>query len=377
MSRKVLIVEPPRTPAIARYRIGHAAKWLLPDDDVTVLNVLDLSRELRPDEQEHMMARAAKVGVTVHELLLAFWANNHEGFDIVWCAIWEEALTTLVQHYKNLGATIIGDVDDWYRGVPSYNPAFRAWKNPRSHTVMDEHLDILDGLTVATPFLQEKLGGSLCQNFIDPTEWGTEVDVDRQPGGRWNDYIVVAIPAGTGRAGDYLDIEKPLRDALKLPNVKLLTMAWMPAWALSYPVGKVVYTDAVEFNFYMHALPWLRPDIVISPMKHNDFNKAKSNLKWLEAAMSGAAFMGERWGELERTIDDMETGVLAGDIDEWSEKLVWLCEDHDNRKKIARQGKEVTMSDWTWEKSKDAWQGGVFDEPRKASHHSRASSLVA
>ena len=45
-------------------------------------------------------------------------------------------------------------------------------------------------------------------------------------------------------------------------------------------------------GMYSAELNQLRPDIIIAPLKNNDFNRAKSSLKFAEAAASGAILMG-------------------------------------------------------------------------------------
>jgi len=147
-----------------------------------------------------------------------------------------------------------------------------------------------------------------------------------------------------------------------LPNVKALVVGIVPKGALEYPVGKVVYSRWIPVDKYGKVLNYYSPDIIVSPMLHNDFNLAKSNLKWLESGAVGACFMGERWGEYQRTVLDGVTGALADGESDRTEKLLWLCTEHDARKEIAAEGAKEIAQNWTWDAVKDAWVQGVLGD---------------
>ena len=71
---------------------------------------------------------------------------------------------------------------------------------------------------------------------------------------------------------------------------------------LQYFMGVPYFLD--EYREFIQLRPWtytslysaelnsIRPDIIIAPLKNNDFNRAKSSLKFVEAAACGAVLMG-------------------------------------------------------------------------------------
>ena len=109
-------------------------------------------------------------------------------------------------------------------------------------------------------------------------------------------------------------------------------------------------------------LRWINPDIILSPMEKNDFNLAKSNLKWLESGAVGACFVGERWGEYERTVEDGVTGVLASGREEWAEKLLWLASSPQDRRIIGKNGSKMVQSHWTWPAVEKDWRAAILGE---------------
>ena len=197
----------------------------------------------------------------------------------------------------------------------------------------------------------------MAPNFVVPEEWDfaprTTVKADE---------CVILCSGSPSRAGDFLALEKPFRDALELPNVKMVFMGWFPEWALDYPAGKVVWCRWVPIDKYARVMRWIAPDIMVSPMEHNVFNVAKSNLKWLEAAMVGACFVGARWGEYSRTVKDGETGILADGLSEWRDVLTGLALDAVKRQEVAEAGRREVLCRWTWEHVGPQWRKAVLGE---------------
>ena len=81
-------------------------------------------------------------------------------------------------------------------------------------------------------------------------------------------------------------------------------------------------------------------DINIAPLEQSIFNEAKSENKWVEAALVKVPTVASRVGAFDRMIRDGETGFLCSTEEEWEEKLVALCRDKELREKIAEQAYE-------------------------------------
>lgn len=254
------------------------------------------------------------------------------------------------------GLEIVADVDDHFEEVPLGNLGHAAWYGERRRkyrTLLEE----ADRVTCSTPFLADRFGGVMCPNYVDFSEYAGPRRKKKA-----SNEVVICCPGGQGRAGDYAEIRESLKAALELPNVKVLFVGSFPEWAGEYPVGKVVWSTWLPIDLYPKMLNYLSPDIIVSPMLHNDFNLAKSNLKWLESGAVGACFVGEQWGEYQRTVLNGVTGVLADGESDWTEKLLWLCTEHEKRQEIAAEGAKEIAKNWTWEAVKDPWIQGVLGD---------------
>lgn len=119
----------------------------------------------------------------------------------------------------------------------------------------------------------------------------------------------------------------------KYKNVELHLVGY-----LSLPDDLRVYSDRVVVHDYVEweKLPKLisEVDINLAPLVDNIFNRAKSEIKWLEAALVKVPTIASNIGAFKEMIVDRNTGVLA-DNDEWFEKLEQLIISTDDRKKLA------------------------------------------
>lgn len=76
-------------------------------------------------------------------------------------------------------------------------------------------------------------------------------------------------------------------------------------------------------------------DINIAPLEDSIFNEAKSENKWIEAALVKVVTVASDVGAFKKMIQHGETGYLCGDTQTWINTLEMLINDADKRKKIA------------------------------------------
>lgn len=273
-----------------------------------------------------------------------FWTNNH----------FDEA-RALCGALLEQGKEVVVDVDDYFDEVTTGNQAHRAWRS-QNRKKYHALLDMATRRVASTPFLADRYDCVVAPNFLDTTAW----DWPRRE--RDDDWCVLLHCGSVNRAEDYLEREATFRAYMEQPNTKIVFMGWLPKWAKDYPPGRVIFCRWVEWGKYQRMLRWIAPDLLVSPMVHNDFNLAKSNIKWLEAGAIGACFVGERWGEYERTVTDAATGVLAEGDREWTEKLLELAHDKHLRQEIAAAGTEAVYSRYTWESVGPNWTSAVLGQ---------------
>lgn len=78
-------------------------------------------------------------------------------------------------------------------------------------------------------------------------------------------------------------------------------------------------------------------DINLAPLEDTIFNRAKSENKWVEAALVHVVTVASDVGAFHQCIRDGETGFLCKDADDWKQVLERLIEEPAYRRKIAGQ----------------------------------------
>jgi len=328
-----LLTIPHGSPAVRWYRYWNASKYI-----------------------EHSTFDKYKGDGALQDRFVPWLAENGLDWDIVWGGDYTDEMQAFLAAFRERDAQIVVDVDDHFEEVPPGNMSAPAWFGPKKRLYRELLLNA-DRVSASTPFLADKYNGIVTPNFIEPTDWEWPARPTKS-----DDECVILVACGTGRAGDYMERAKELEATLELPHVKFVFMGAFHQWALKYEPGRVVWCRWTPIEEYTRMLRWIAPDIIVSPMQHNNFNLAKSNLKWLEAGAVGAAFVGERWGEYDRTVDDGVTGVLAEGADEWRERLLALCQDADLRRRVAEAGQRAVYSGWTWPAVERSWRRAVLGE---------------
>lgn len=146
--------------------------------------------------------------------------------------------------------------------------------------------------------------------------------------------LVVAYFSGTGSHNrDFLVVADPLIQVLEeYPQVELHISG-----QLDLGEGFAPYAGRIKHAPY---LPWRElpfviasVDINLAPLEPgNPFCRAKSALKYFEAAAVGVPTVASRMEPFERAIVHGSNGLLAGSEEEWLEALALLIEDGERRR---------------------------------------------
>ncbi len=122
-------------------------------------------------------------------------------------------------------------------------------------------------------------------------------------------------------------------------------------------------TRAVSGAGRVQAFPWTDDmdqyyrqvaslDIGLAPLRPSVFNRSKSDLKVLEYAAAGVAFIASKVGPYESSVDDGATGLLTTRPHEWGVALRYLSENDAARTDLAADAYTWALSrsvDQTWQ----------------------------
>lgn len=90
-------------------------------------------------------------------------------------------------------------------------------------------------------------------------------------------------------------------------------------------------------------------DIAVAPLKDNEFNRSKSNIKWMEAAMLEIPTVASDVAPY-RCIQHGTNGFLASNQVQWVKYLSLLIESEELRRKVGKEAKKEVLANWNIQK---------------------------
>lgn len=120
--------------------------------------------------------------------------------------------------------------------------------------------------------------------------------------------------------------------------------------------GKMSFHKPVAIQKYVEWVKdeW-RADIGLAPLEDNDFNKAKSELKWLEYSALGAVTVASKIGPYTRAIEHDKNGKLCGSNGSWYKGLEELIESPEKRDELAAAAKQTLYDKYDQDKQAHKW----------------------
>ena len=116
-----------------------------------------------------------------------------------------------------------------------------------------------------------------------------------------------------------------------------------------YPMSMKIFYDWLGKN-----ADW---DIGIIPLVTNDFNKCKSELKYIEFSALGVPVVASDMNVYNEAIEDGVTGFLANNEDEWVDKLSLLIDDPTLRNGIVNNAQEDILKNYSLRSRVSQWDG--------------------
>ena len=240
---------------------------------------------------------------------------------------------------------IVVDLDD---DMFSVHPKNYAYKYHYPGSPKNEALKFLiqnaDALTVSTEPLKSKMlqyndTVEVLPNTIDKSIWGKN---KKHKGKLRIGWILSA-----NHEQDISVVIDAIEEILKKYDVEFYHIGWdspyfdiLPKKSHKFVAGTNGYKEYPEF------LANLGLDISIAPIIDDDFNKSKSNIKWMEASMLEIPTVASKVYPYEHSIIDGQTGFLAGNTKQWVNALSKLIESKGLREKIGRQAKKAVLREY-------------------------------
>lgn len=253
-----------------------------------------------------------------------------------------EAVQLIQTNAKFTGAKLVMDIDDDPFSVDPNHPEYAYHK--KHEELIKAQIENVDHIVVSTEPLRQVISQyhdriTVIPNAIDPKIWKLE-----KP--KRNDR---RIRLGWIGSASHLADREVVEEAIKQIMAKYPQVDF-------YHAGMAVVDGAEnrEFSFagtkgykeYPEFLNNLDLDIAIAPIKDTQFNKCKSNIKWLEHSMLKTPMVLSNVYPYATTVTHGKNGYLAKGTNQWVKYLSWLIENPEKRKEIGENAYNAVMKDW-------------------------------
>jgi hypothetical protein len=270
-----------------------------------------------------------------------------------------------------IGIWLVYEIDDvlLYDEIPKYNMAKEHYSPEVIGDSVKEIFDCCDLITVTTTELKDLYVSRLNQpankiivipNYL-PRWWiGETFSLDRQLA-QWDaqhtkPHIVFACSTNhfdvnnvNGGVDDFTHIMPWIK-----ANVKKYHFAFiggLPQQLTEEAKNGLVETQPPSDIFnYPREMLMRKVDLLVAPLIDNEFNRCKSNIKWLEMSALGIPMIGQNICTYNKFTDQVFT--TADDIEEWIDKLFFRKDSKDRVAEMLTKNRKlidgVTQKDGYW-----------------------------
>ena len=266
---------------------------------------------------------------------------------------------------KDYGKPIFFDIDDlvfdtlytdqlsYTKGLPHHEKE-KYDANVRNYGYM---LENCDGAITSTNQLQKELKKYQSKVLLNRNLASDElISISSQflkDYSHVSDVVKIGYFSGSISHNENFELIKPAIKQLlkKYSNVQLHIVGILDIPKDMKPFeNQIVTHDYVDWD----KLPVLisEVDINLAPLVDSIFNRAKSEIKWIEAALVKVPTVASKIGAFSDMVIDGETGLLATD-DQWFDKLEALVLSPDLRQKLAESAYRAVLENCTLSKKDD------------------------
>jgi hypothetical protein len=154
---------------------------------------------------------------------------------------------------------------------------------------------------------------------------------------------------GVGHFADFESVAPAIALYMdKFPNVQfeIFGSIMIPSLLEKYENRIYIHSKVSSYNDFILRLSELEWDIGICPLINNNFNKCKSNIKWIEYTSAGIAVIASKGFAYDDCCSN-GAGILANDNDDWYNSLVNLTENIELRNRIVCSAQDKLLKQYS------------------------------
>jgi len=267
--------------------------------------------------------------------------------------------------WKSKGKKIIIDFDDDYINIPEDSPeqteiidknTGEAYKFPPTmrSLYVQMFIQLADMVTVTTNELRSLYLPWNKSIKVIPNCVSEEMRRDYPKIN--HEKIRILWSGSSSHLPDLALVKEPLRRIVEKygDQIEIHLQSTLDEKTLKEIVPSAICHDAVPFGDYLNSIQDINADIAIAPLRPITFNKSKSNLKYCQMTLMGAAFVGSKFGPY-KNIDHGEDGFLASNEKEWFNCLSFLIKNEALRSKLVKNATKYVNNNHMLDKHLHRW----------------------
>ena len=252
---------------------------------------------------------------------------------------------------------IITEIDDWVFDIPSYNIASNPYRpNSEYDRMAYEQIELSDAVICSTQYIHDNIKEIfpnkniyVVKNAIDFDIWD---NVKPHPLVSKDEGRIRIGYTGSGNHGeDLLRIEKPIQAILdEFPNVEFIAAGGMRDGTVIKHDRSYLTNQWVTIDKWPETIKGWQMDIGVAPLCDSNFNRAKSNLRWLEYSALAIPTVASQVYPFEKSIRAGIDGILVKGQKAWYESLRSLIIDPIKRSRMGAEARNRVRKDFDMNK---------------------------
>jgi glycosyltransferase involved in cell wall biosynthesis len=254
---------------------------------------------------------------------------------------------TLLMAYKRMGVPVIVDMDDDFRAIPESHPGYQwvGQGNPHLLTKLENCLHLADRMIVTTEELKERMVkhrmGDYDSIHVIPNGWSSRDPHWLDVRSIYTDRIVIGWAGTITHREDFQMCVAPIKRILReYPNTMICVGGDPEIYRMfaTSPEKQKLFVPMVPYEMYPVTMSqW---DILLAPLLDNHFNRAKSDIKLVDAGAKGIPYIASSMS----AYNDWPHGGVRVKDDEWYTAIKAFVEDKDMRDEYAKEGRKVAKT---------------------------------
>lgn|GEM_PF-2238084 len=260
---------------------------------------------------------------------------------------WSARAFNFIEAAAMEGILTVNDVDENFWNLPEDHLEYEFWKEEEKIAFYNSILKRCWLITVPNERLAEKIRGfhrnvEVVPSFLPGKLWEKAYRKRKNYFKKKEGKPIVIGWVGSPLSIKNLElIHEPVRKVLeKHQNVEVHILGAPESFASWHPKIKV-FTDWVRLEEYPEKL--IDFDIGLYPLLSDDYNRAKSDVKYLEYSYLAIPSISSPFSESEKVVKQGSNGFIAQSEEDWENYITLLVKNEDLRIKVGKRARRIAL----------------------------------